>query len=297
MGPRAEAGAGTPTHRGVRLEGNTKVYTAAGGTQTGRPESRVSEPEIALRGGTHGPVVRIGDTVRRVPAPARDAIHALLRHLELVGFTGAPRCLGLDDQGREILTFIDGEVAVRLDGQPLPDYVRSDSALTQLGRLTRELHDATVGFEAPPGTEWSYLEGAPRDGEVICHNDLGPWNTVFRSGAPVAFIDWDGAAPAPRMWDVAYAVYRFVPFVPDEICSTILGWNEPPERLRRTQIFCDAYAIERSDVFTTMERRIELMIATGIAGNADGDPRFGDFWMTVMKRRLLRDLQFVRSYV
>ncbi len=254
------------------------------------------EAEIELRGGTHGPVVRVGDTVRRVPAPASRAIHALLRHLELVGFTGAPRCLGLDDQGREILTFIPGDVAVRLDGQPLPDCVRSDGALRQLGRLTREFHDATVGFEPPAGAEWSYLEGAPCDGEVICHNDLGPWNAVFRCGEPVAFIDWDGAAPAPRMWDVAYAVYRFVPFVPDEICSSILGWSEPPDRLRRTQIFCDAYAIEVDDVVRTMGRRIELMIAAGVAGNADGNARFGDFWMTVMRPRLLRDLQFVRSY-
>ncbi len=254
------------------------------------------EAEIELRGGTHAPVVRVGDTVRRVPAPASRAIHALLRHLELVGFTGAPRCLGLDDRGREILTFIPGDVAVRLDGQPLPDYVRSDGALRQLGRLTREFHDATVGFEPPPGAEWSYLEGAPCDGEIICHNDLGPWNTVFRGGEPVAFIDWDGAAPAPRIWDVAYAVYRFVPFVPDEICSSILGWNEPPDRLRRTQIFCDAYGIEVDDVFRTMGRRIELMIAAGVAGSADRNARFGDFWMTVMRPRLLRDLQFVRSY-
>ena len=253
------------------------------------------EPEIELRGGTHGPVVRVGDTVRRAPAPASRAVHALLLHLEVVGFTGAPRYLGLDDQGREILTFIPGNVAVRLDGQPLPDYVRSDSVLIQLGRLTREYHDATVGFEALPGAEWSYLEGAPRAGEVICHNDLGPWNTVFRSGEPVAFIDWDGAAPASRLSDVAYAVYRFVPFVPDEICS-LLGWNEPPDRLRRTQIFCNAYGIAVHDVFRTMGRRIELMIATGVAGNADGNPRFGEFWMTVMRQRLLRDLKFVRSY-
>ena len=254
------------------------------------------EPEIELRGGTHGPVVRVGDTVRHVPAPASGAIHALLRHLELAGFTGAPRCLGLDDQGREMLTFIPGDVAVRLDEQPLPDYARSDGTLAQLGLLTREFHDATAGFEAPPGAEWSYLDGAPREGEVICHNDLGPWNTVFRGGEPLAFIDWDGAAPAPRIWDVAYAVYRFVPFVPDEICCSILGWDEPPDRPRRTQIFCGAYGIDAGDVLRTIARRIELMIATGVAGNADGIPRFGDFWMTVMRQRLVRDLRFVRSY-
>ncbi len=255
----------------------------------------MQEPEIELHGGTHGPVVRIGDTVRRVPGAASQAIHALLRHLELVGFSGAPRCLGFDDKGREILTFIPGEVAVRGDGQPLPDYVRSDASLMQLGRLTRELHDATVGFEAPPGAEWSPLQGTPGDNEVICHNDLGPWNTVFCSGEPAAFIDWDGAAPAPRIWDVAYAVYRFVPFVPDEICLTILGWEKPPDRLSRMQVFCDAYGIEEDEVLATMKRRIELMIATGVAGNGTDDPRFGDFWMTVMRQRLLRDLQFIHS--
>ena len=254
------------------------------------------EAEVELRGGTHGPVVRVGNTVRRIPAPAAGAIHALLRHLEVVGFTGAPRSLGLDEQGREILTFIPGDVAVRLDEEPLPDYVRSDGTLTQLGRMTREFHDATLGFEPPPSAEWSYLEGAPRHGEVICHNDLGPWNTVFRSGEPVAFIDWDGAAPAPRIWDVAYAVYRFVPFVPDQICCSILGWDEPPDRLGRTEIFCNAYGIESDEVFQTMERRIELMIAVGVAGNAAGNPRFGDHWMTVMRQRLMRDLEFVRSY-
>ena len=97
----------------------------------------MQEPEIELHGGTHGPVVRVGDTVRRVPGAASQAIHALLRHLELVGFSGAPRCLGFDDKGREILTFIPGEVAVRSVGQPLPDYVRSDASLMQLGRHSR----------------------------------------------------------------------------------------------------------------------------------------------------------------
>jgi len=39
------------------------------------------------------------------------AVHALLRHLEDVGFAAAPRPVGsgLDTDGREVLTFIDGE--------------------------------------------------------------------------------------------------------------------------------------------------------------------------------------------
>ena len=155
----------------------------------------MAEPEIELRGGTHGPVVRVGDTVRRAPGVASKAIHALLRHLELVGFTGAPRCLGFDDQGREILTFIPGEVAVRGDGKPLPDYVRSDASLMKLGQLTCKFHDATVGFKVPPGAEWTVLEGAPSDGEVICHNDLGPGTQSSGVASPWRLSTGTGQRP------------------------------------------------------------------------------------------------------
>jgi aminoglycoside phosphotransferase (APT) family kinase protein len=48
-----------------------------------------------------------------------------------------------------------------------------------------------------------------RDG--ICHNDLGPFNVVFKRGRPIAIIDWDNACPGPRMWDVACALWRFTP--------------------------------------------------------------------------------------
>lgn len=42
-------------------------------------------------------------------------VQAVLLHLEAVGFEGAPRFLGVDDEGREILTYIEGDV---LDGSP-----------------------------------------------------------------------------------------------------------------------------------------------------------------------------------
>jgi len=45
--------------------------------------------------------------------------------------------------------------------------------------------------------------------EVICHGDVAPYNCVFRDGRPVAFIDFDTAHPGVRIWDLAYAAYRF----------------------------------------------------------------------------------------
>src|SRR5256884_8900785 len=70
---------------------------------------RVTQQEIPLLGGNTSTVVRVGDTVRRNVGPWTPAVHALLRHLEYVGFTGAPRALGLDERNREVLSYLDGE--------------------------------------------------------------------------------------------------------------------------------------------------------------------------------------------
>jgi hypothetical protein len=61
-----------------------------------------------LGGGTLTPVVRVGDTVRRPTGRWSWAVHALLLHLEAVGFERAPRLLGIDDAGREVLSFLPG---------------------------------------------------------------------------------------------------------------------------------------------------------------------------------------------
>jgi hypothetical protein len=249
--------------------------------------------EIPLRGGTHGPVVRVGNTVRREARPSTPAVQALLRHLECAGFDGAPRTLGLDDRGREVLSFIPGDVPIRRGSAVLPGYVRDEETLAGVARLLRRFHEATTGFIPPPDAAWAFQTGAPRSGDVICHNDIGPWNTVFVEGRPVAFIDFDTAAPGPRIWDVAYACYRFVPYVPDEICA-LIGWPAPPDRPRRLRLFCEAYGLaDWSTVLDVIVRRIEVMVATGMAAHTAGDPNHGEEWLRVMRSRLLRDIAFI----
>lgn len=140
------------------------------------------DPEQPLSGGaqTEG-VVRVGATVRR-PAHARsDVVQALLRHLETVGFDGAPRALGYDEQGREVVTFVEGDVL------GAPPYDLSDDCLVSATSLIKAFHDATTTSPL-------------RDGqEVVCHGDLGTHNTVFRGESAVALIDRDGARSTSLM--------------------------------------------------------------------------------------------------
>jgi aminoglycoside phosphotransferase (APT) family kinase protein len=174
------------------------------------------------------------------------AVFDLLHHLEREGFAGAPRALGFDEQGREILTYIEGEVAAqRQPGHPgggdLPDYVWRDDVLVHLGALLRTYHDAAATFPWA-GREWLLETCQPV--ETICHNEVFPWNTVFREGVPVAFIDWDTAAPGPRAWEMGFVAWHWVPFWHDKLCQTAGLPTGVAEKARRFRLLLDAYGLE-----------------------------------------------------
>ncbi|MFG3285590.1 phosphotransferase enzyme family protein [Streptomyces sp. NPDC048111] len=193
------------------------------------------EEEPLSGGNVSDGVVRVGDTVRRPAGPWTPAVHALLAHLHEAGFDAAPRPLGMDDQGREVLTFMPGDV-VWPDRFSLMEPVRQ---LAHVARLIRDFHDAVQDFTPPPEAQWQTL--IPAEGiDIIAHNDLAPWNLVVADEARWAFIDWDTAGPGSRLWDVAYAIHGFIPLSPDP------DWQSP-DAANRLRIFADAYGLSESE--------------------------------------------------
>jgi hypothetical protein len=181
-------------------------------------------------------VVRQGNTVVRQCGAWSHANHAVLKHLETVGFPGAPRLLSVEG-AEETLTFVPGtSVPADLAG------FAGDDVLVAVASLIRKLHDALSSFDPEPHLDFPRMPGAPVGSRFVCHNDLAPWNTIFEQGRARAFIDWDLVAPAPPAWDIAYAAWRFVPLYPDDA-----RYGHPLTRGWRLRLFLDTYALDMSE--------------------------------------------------
>lgn len=236
------------------------------------------EPLPAAEGGPSN-VMRDRGTVRRPARPWTTTVHALLRHLESVGFAGSPRVVGdgVDDTGHEILTWIDGTIQ---HPHPWPD-----EQVHQVGQLLRDLHTATAGFRSPPGVRWqkwwTYDSGPDA---VIGHNDAGPWHTVVRDGRPVAFIDWTLAGPVDRLDEVAACAWWHCQLHDDDVAERH-GLPDSTARARQLGSFADGYGLAAGERTVLVDRLIEVAIRDCAAEarrhgvtRADGTPLWSLAW-------------------
>lgn len=240
--------------------------------------------EIVLAGGVanRGAVVRVGDTVRRPRGPHSDAVARLLLHLEQAGFDGAPRYLGVDSVGRDVLSWVDGDVPLPV----FPGWAMTDAALAGLGRLLREFHEAAGGFEAAAAgaadwaaaraPAWASELADPAGGHLLCHNDVCPENVVFRYGRPVALLDFDFAAPGRRLWEVVATASMWAPLAaPDRRLTHPAGLDAA----RRTAVLVEAYGldeVERRQFFDVLMLRNRIGRAFVMGRVGAGEAPFVD---------------------
>lgn len=246
------------------------------------------ESEEKLTGGNMTTVSRVGNTVRREAGFWTPRVHHVLSHLRAHGILEVPAPLGFDEQGREILTFIEGMVG----HDPLPVMYRTDEILVTAARLLRRIHDATTGIAKAFPTGWQAPTREPV--EIICHGDFAPYNCVFSGSQLVGVIDFDHAHPGNREWDLAYALYRFAPIMgptnPDAFGTT-------REQSRRVRLFCDEYGLsDRSHLMHTIIARISYMADYLRLGAARGDARMQANINAGHMQVYINDLAYLQTY-
>src|SRR5262249_38878034 len=164
--------------------------------------------EQTLPGGNTDGAVRIGDVVHKRALPWTPTVHALLRHLESADVDGVPRARGFDEQGRQMLTYLPGEVIG--DSVAWPAWVYADSTLVQVGQWMRRIHDVTAVFIPPSDERW-FTGRTMQPGWIVGHQDAAPYNAVMDGDRLVGFFDWDTASPSPRDDDLAFSALLWVP--------------------------------------------------------------------------------------
>ncbi|HEX6445872.1 MAG TPA: NUDIX domain-containing protein [Streptosporangiales bacterium] len=215
--------------------------------------------ERPLAGGNVGGAVRIGRTVRRPCGFWSEAVHALMRHARDRGVPGVPRVFGVDDRGREVTEFIDGDVTP--DG-PWAPWALTDAFLGDVGAWLRTFHEAVAGFPSD-GLRFRLTEPRPlAPGELVCHNDIDPHNLVGSSGRLAGVLDWDAAGPCLPVLDLAYTAWGFA--IQEQHARIDV-------RAARVRTLCAAYGIGALDVLDAVEARVHLLADTVRAGAAAGD--------------------------
>jgi hypothetical protein len=254
--------------------------------------SAASHEEVLLHGGmtNAGLVSRIGDTVRRPRRSTSPATAALLHHLERVRFDGAPRYLGIDERGREILSYIPGEAAI----VPVQSWALTDEALISVAELLRGYHRAVASFD-PSGYEWPEPVPATFRGALVSHNDPNLDNVIFEGGRAVALIDFDLAGPGSAAWDLACAARLWAP---------LRDRRDSPEQTRqrsleRLALFADTYGASREERAGMIEAFVPChnwcygVVRRAVAA---GHEVFGPYWRAGGESRTERTRHWLATH-
>ena len=232
-------------------------------------------------------VTKMGSRVLRARHQGSTNVEWLLTALERRGFRYSPRFVGLSDDGRQVLEFMEG----RAGNYPLPAALRSDEALISAARALRLLHEETSDLATEVLGGWMLEAVEPY--EVICHGDFAPYNCVFDGRRLVGIIDFDTAHPGPRIRDIAYAIYRFAPLTAPENAAR---FGSLAEQARRARLFCDEYGeVNRSEIIEAVCRRLLDLVRYMRSQAAQGDTAFQSHLDDGHDTVYLRDVHYLKA--
>lgn len=222
-----------------------------------------------LQGGREGSIKRAGRKVHRPAHPWTPTVHRFLRSLRENGCTSASIPYEINDQ-EEVVSYLDGDVY----NEELPPHIQSDETLLSVAQLVKEYHEASIPFlDTLNGREqWMLVPREPV--EVICHGDIAPYNVVMHGTTASGLIDFDTIHPGPRIWDLAYAVYRWVPLMAPENPES---FGSRAEQLRRLRLFLEAYGAFSCHIKTVLEtviKRLTYLVTFMEDKAAAGDSQF-----------------------
>jgi len=261
----------------------------------------MNENETVLKGGNLNEVIRIGETVRRPLKKWSPTIHRLLKHLEENSFNWAPNFHGIDENNREILSYIPGETAV--DFPRLRPYMMTDEVLCDIANTLKRFHDVSTSFKTDINDEWMLSYPGSLPVEVICHNDFAPYNVVFSNGTVKGIIDFDTACPGPRIWDIAYTLYTFVPlgrYVYDQFCDELTDYDTKKHacnRKERIEIFFNTYGLNKpDDLIDQVVFRLKALCNTIDTKAKGGDKSFEKMICEGHLLHYQKEIEFIKTH-
>ena len=245
-----------------------------------------------LEGGRENQIARAGNTVIRPSGLWTPTVHSLLNHLRENNFLAAPEALGFDKAGNEIVSFIEGEV----NNYPLSEAAKSLEALQTAASLLRAYHDATISFLNRGMTQQKWMLPAQEPAEVICHGDYAPYNVVLNGRIAIAIIDFDTTHPGPRVWDIAYALYRWAPLTNPQ---NLDGWGDLNQQITRAQQFCDSYGLaisERENLVAITVARLHALVNFMHTEAKKGNEAFQQNITDGHHLSYLADIEYLQKY-
>jgi hypothetical protein len=246
-----------------------------------------------LAGGRDNVIYRKENCVFRPSGEWTRYVHKYLKYLHDSGFKKVPYPFGIDQKGIECLSFVEGTIFNGI----LPEEARSDEALISVAETLREFHDKGNEYvKCLDGNEtWMLPKREPI--ETLCHGDFAPYNIALTGSEVVGIIDFDTLHPGPRLWDIAYALYRWIPMMAP---SNPENFGSEEDKHRRLRLFMDSYEVYSSsdnvEILKWIGNRLEFLINYMKEEAAKGNETFQKHIEAGHLMQYIIDLEYIRAF-